>query len=107
MDGLIFYDSASIPILKNMLKKTITIGIPAYNEEKNIQWLLKSILIQKEEGFSLEKIIVIIDGATDNTFAKASLVKSNKITIISSNQRLGKTARINELIELFSTDILV
>jgi len=45
----------------------ITIGIPAYNEEKNIGNLLNDILNQKLEHNILEKILVISDNSTDKT----------------------------------------
>ena len=44
---------------------TITIAICALNEEANIGKLLDSIMIQEEEGYKLEKILVISDGLTD------------------------------------------
>lgn len=90
-----------------MKKRTVTVGIPAYNEEKNIKKLLLSILEQKEVGFSIEKIIVLIDGATDQTEQQASRIKSKKLVIRNDKKRKGKTERINQLIQMLSSDILV
>jgi len=38
----------------------VTVGIPVYNEEKNIQKLLKSLALQ--EGIFIEKTIIVNDG---------------------------------------------
>src|SRR3990170_5283265 len=42
-------------------KFTVTVGIPAHNEEQNIKQLLTSIVSQKG-NFVLEKILVTTDG---------------------------------------------
>ncbi len=90
-----------------MKKTTVTIGIPAYNEENNIKILLESILSQKEEGFIIKKIIVTLDGCTDSTLDKVKEVKNRKIELIIGKKRAGKSARMNQIIKLFNTDILV
>jgi glycosyltransferase involved in cell wall biosynthesis len=51
--------------MKNI--KTLTIGISAHNEEKNISSLLESIFAQKQRNYVLENIYVVCDGCTDNT----------------------------------------
>jgi glycosyltransferase involved in cell wall biosynthesis len=48
-------------------KLTVTIGIPAYNEEKSISNLLDSIIEQTQKDYVLEKVIVACDGCTDKT----------------------------------------
>ena len=53
--------------MKKHKKLTVTIGIPAYNEEKNIGRLLRALLRQKTNGLSIKKIIVISDASTDKT----------------------------------------
>lgn len=90
-----------------MKKKTVTIGIPAYNEGKNIKNLLNSILMQKEEGFVIEKIIVVLDGCTDNTFKATKQIKDKRIVLIKKKKRYGKSATLNQIIKLSSEDILV
>ena len=42
-----------------MKSLAVTIGIPAYNEEANIAFLLEDILKQRQETFQLKKILVI------------------------------------------------
>ena len=45
----------------------ISVGIMAFNEEKNIGRLLKAILSQKLNQIKITEIIVVSDGSTDKT----------------------------------------
>lgn len=90
-----------------MKKTTVTIGIPAYNEESNIKILLESILLQKTEGFVIKKILLMLDGSTDNTFGKAKEVSDKRIIIFNDKKRVGQSQRINEIIKKCNSDILV
>lgn len=88
-------------------KKTrVSVGIPVYNEEANILYLLKRILEQDQDGFNLEEIIVISDGSTDSTTSLVRQLNHPKVRLIDSPQRLGQQARQNELLRLFSGDVL-
>lgn len=88
-------------------KLTVTIGIPAYNEEKNIGNLLKSILKQKEKIIKIKEIYVISDGSTDDTVIIAKSIKDPRIQIIDDKKRLGQPFRIQELLQRFKSDYLV
>ena len=98
-------------------KIKITIGIPAYNEEANIQNMIKSLLKQKGASFTLEKIVVVLDGCTDNTLKIAQeLASKNKIVkVLSDGKRCGKATRLNQIYKLnksqlvgtFDADILL
>ncbi|MBI2621974.1 MAG: glycosyltransferase [Candidatus Levybacteria bacterium] len=92
---------------KNMKKATITIGIPAYNEELNIKFLLKSLLKQKVESADISEIIVISDGSTDRTVEIASSVRDERIKVIDQKARMGGRAVQNEIIKRAKGDILV
>lgn len=46
---------------------SLTIAIPAYNEEDNLQWVLKNTLSQAPKYLSDFEIVVINDGSTDKT----------------------------------------
>lgn len=87
--------------------KSITIGIPAYNEEINIGFLLRDLLDQKIEGFNLSKILILSDGSTDETVKKARSFNNSKIQVIERKERLGKSATQNEIISKIHSDILV
>jgi len=91
-----------------MKKNTyISIGISAYNEEINIKRLIKSLLNQSELGFEISEIIVISDGSTDRTVDKVREIKNKKIKLIEESSRIGKSARLNQLLRLFKGDILI
>lgn len=87
--------------------KTVTIGIPALNEEANIKHLLLDILAQKINDFYLEKIIVSSDGSNDNTVKLARSIKNKKIKVIDNHNRLGQGARQNQIIKTCKSDVLV
>ncbi len=91
--------------MKNI--KKISVGIPAYNEGANIRRLLNSILNQKEVGYYLLEIIIISDGSTDNTVSEVSKIKSSKLKFVKSSKRLGKSFRINQILQIFKGDILL
>lgn len=90
-----------------MKKVTVSIGIPAYNEEANIGHLLKTLLKQKETNFSLNKIIVISDGSTDKTVAKVKNIIDPRIVIIAGTRRKGKSYRLNSIFRKVNSDVLV
>jgi glycosyltransferase involved in cell wall biosynthesis len=48
-------------------KTEIDIGIPALNEDANIQQLLRSIVEQPQDTYEIANIFLVSDGSTDNT----------------------------------------
>lgn len=91
------------------MKKSITIGLTVFNEEKNIAKLLKSLLNQDRRGFSLENIYVISDGSTDRTNSLVNkMAASNPLIILKrETTRRGKPARINQLFTYSNADGMV
>lgn len=81
---------------------TVTVGIPAYNEEANIAFLLEDILRQRCESFVLEKVVVISDGSSDETAVIARRYESSGVLVLDDGRRKGKSERLNELLELSS-----
>lgn len=71
------------------MKKTLSVFIPAYNEDKNIKQLLRSILNQKGD-FTLEKILIISDASTDDTVSEAHSLNNPLIEVIENKKRMGK-----------------
>jgi len=90
-----------------MRKKTVTIGIPAYNEEANIKKLVGSLLEQKQTNYILKKIIVISDASEDSTDKKVKSVKNNKVELLRNKERIGQALTQNVILENFNSDILV
>lgn len=86
---------------------SVSIGIPAYNEEKNIGHLVLSLLSQRLPHVRLEKIIVCSDGSTDNTVKIVQSVTDPRIEIISRKKRGGIMTTQNEIVSRIKSDILV
>lgn len=79
----------------------------AYNEQDCIKEVLLSVLSQKQDGFILEKIIVVSDGSDDKTDELVKSIKDHKVQLIADGKRRGKAQRMNEIFEISKSDILV
>jgi len=92
-----------------MVEKTVCIGIPAYNEEKNIGNLLKDIINQNIDGFKVEKIYIISDCSTDDTdlIVKKYVKKNNIIKFERNKKRSGKSFILNKFFRKINSDILI
>ncbi|MCX7997150.1 MAG: glycosyltransferase [Patescibacteria group bacterium] len=87
-------------------KPTVTVGIPAYNEEASIGRLVQSILAQKHTNYNLKELIIVSDGSTDNTVKVIQGINDKRIKLISHPDRAGKTTRQNEILRLATGDYL-
>ncbi len=87
--------------------KTVTIGIPAYNEEANIGNLLEGLLKLTRNDFRLKKIIIASDGSTDNTVPIIRSIKAKNIQIVDNKIRKGTAIMLNQIISKSDSDILV
>ncbi len=92
-----------------MAKKSVTVGIPAHNEEKNILPLLESLIKQEGENFILKEIIVTCDGTTDKTATLVTdFATSNPIVkLVNDGKRKGKSGRLNEFYKSIENEILI
>lgn len=90
-----------------MKLKTVTIGIPAFNEEKNITHILDDIMRQKTDGFLLEKVVVASDKSTDGTEEIVKTYKSSKVELLTALKREGQAVRQNDILKYSDSDILV
>lgn len=88
-------------------KPTVSIGIPAYNEEANIAFLLRSLLVQTQKSYVLKEIVVFSDGSTDQTNARVLSLKDKRVTLLSHTKRLGLNTAQNILFKNVHGDILV
>jgi glycosyltransferase involved in cell wall biosynthesis len=88
-------------------KITVSICIPAYNEEHNMDNILKQVYSQKQKGFVIETIVVVSDGSTDNTVKVAQKYKNRGVKVIVGKVNRGQTYRQNEIMSFSSSDILV
>jgi glycosyltransferase involved in cell wall biosynthesis len=88
-------------------KLSVTIGIPAFNEESNIGNLISSLIAQRQIGFNLDNIIISSDGSTDRTPIIVKKFKNYGVELIANPERLGKPARINQIFSLSKSDVTV
>lgn len=85
---------------------SISVGIIAHNEEKNIARILEAILGQ---SIAVKEIIVVSSGSTDKTneIVRKYAKKHKSITLMTQEKRLGKASAINEFLKRASSEILV
>jgi predicted homoserine dehydrogenase-like protein/glycosyltransferase involved in cell wall biosynthesis len=105
-NAIIPHGKFTLPPVK---RPTVSICIPAYNEEKNIGQLIESIKRQRSESFLLGQIIVAGDGCTDRTASIVNKYAATDCTIklIDDDKRLGKAERLNRLFRYIDSDIAV
>lgn len=101
-----------------METKKVFICLPAYNEEKTIGVVINSILGQELVSFSIEKIVVINSGSTDDTekIVQDWVSRSEKVVLVNEGERKGKASAINlflgqipdgSLCVLMSSDVML
>ncbi len=86
---------------------TVTVAIPAHEEQETIRDLLNQILRQETTGFSLREIIVLSDYSTDDTVAQAKQVADPRIKVIETPERMGQNRCQNTLFRMAEGDIVV
>lgn len=127
---LIIYHHAGYPLLLRLLSRrnrnisqpeteqptqqslpTITIVVPAYNEEKFIADKIRNLSIIDYPKSKLN-IIIASDGSTDNTYQVAlntlneAECRNFPIKIIDFDKNRGKVAVLNSVLSTIKTDIL-
>lgn len=92
-----------------MKKSSVTIGIAAYNEEKNIEKLLDSIFKQKLVNVKISQVIIVSSGSTDRTNSiVASLKKKHSsIQLFKQKKRLGKAKAVNIILSKAKENIII
>ncbi len=95
--------------MTNANKLKCSLGIFAYNEEKNIADLLTAILNQQLAFGEIEEIFVIASGCTDKTvvIAKEFSSKDPRIKVLVQEKREGKFSAINLFLQSAKNEILV
>lgn len=90
-------------------KVSITVGVPAHNEEANIKYLIENIMAQRG-NFMLEKVIIACDACTDKTEENVHAMQNmypNIIECWNDGKHLGKSLRLNQIFASANTDIIV
>lgn len=86
---------------------SLTIGIPAFNEEANIKRLLLTLLNQKQNNFILREIIVVSDGSSDGTIDAVKSIKTRIIKLVRNPARCGQIYCQNLIFTKAESDIVV
>lgn len=82
-----------------MTSKKVTIVVPAYNEEKNIEETIKGL----KNIDIIDEIVVVNDGSTDNT---ELILNSLDVKVISFSSNQGKGYAMKKAIEEIDCDII-
>lgn len=75
------------------VKNSITIAVPAYNEEQNIEWVTKDALKYLPKYFRDYEVIIIDDGSTDKTGEIADKLATHNSYIRVIHQQNGGYSR--------------
>jgi glycosyltransferase involved in cell wall biosynthesis len=94
----------------NKKNKIITIGIPTYNEEKNIIKFFESLKKQNIESDSIDKIL-FVDDSEDNTPELINKLKienpSLKIELIHNKKRMGASNAWNTIFKESTGEVII
>jgi len=76
---------------------TCSVGVMAYNEERNIARLLEALRLQALELASIEEIVVVASGCTDRTeeLVADAARRDARVRLIRQPRREGKASAIN------------
>jgi biofilm PGA synthesis N-glycosyltransferase PgaC len=88
---------------------TCEVGIMAFNEEANIEFLIEDLLRQRMSKFSITGIIIVTSGCTDSTqeIVKHMQKKHDVIRLLIQEQRHGKASAINLFLSQAKGDFVV
>jgi cellulose synthase/poly-beta-1,6-N-acetylglucosamine synthase-like glycosyltransferase len=93
------------PVDKNPSCHSISIIVPAYNEEDVITAKIRNCLALDYDKTKME-ILVVSDGSTDNTETVAKQIQDTRIKFLSLERR-GKAHALNEAADCAQGEILV
>lgn len=94
-------------VQRSINMKTVSVGIPTFNESANIKNLVQGLLDQHQSGFRLDSIIVSDDNSTDGTQNIVSNIKNKKIILLENKQRGGIAKRLNQIFSVCKSDYLL
>src|SRR3989344_650211 len=85
-----------------------SVGICAYNEERNIGYLLENILTHKTKHY-LDEVIIVSSGSIDKTneIVNNWVQKNKRIRLIIEPERKGKYSAVNLILANNQSEILV
>jgi biofilm PGA synthesis N-glycosyltransferase PgaC len=88
---------------------TVSIGIPSYNEESNIEAILESVICSNLNSIDLSEIIISDDSTDDTPNIVSQFMKNNskKIIFLHNTKRRGAANAWNDIIQNASGQIIV
>lgn len=86
---------------------TVSVGIAAYNAEKNIVRLVRDVLSQREHNFSLAEVLVHVDRGTDKTAEAARSVGDSRVRVLEATERQGFAGSVKRLLQESNGDVVV
>ena len=89
--------------------RTASVGVMAYNEERNIGKLLEALVGQRLDRTRIVQIIVVSSGSTDRTDEIVSqwAERDDRIRLLRQEERRGKASAINLFLEQAEADVFV
>ena len=87
----------------------LTVGVCAYNEEKNIGELLRQVLDQRMDGVVVREVLVVSSGSTDRTDEIAGEIAAldARVRLLPEPERRGKGFAVNVVLREAAGDIIV
>lgn len=87
---------------------TVSIGVCAYNEERNIRACLDSIMLQSAK-FPIQEILIVSSGSTDGTdsIVRQFEERDARFRLLRQEKREGKNSAINEFLKQANGELLV
>lgn len=84
----------------------ITVGLPAYNEEKTVAKTIESILPQISKK---DEVLVVDNGSVDNTAKEIKKVrkKDKRVRLLVIKENNGKSGALNLIIKKAKSDVIV
>jgi cellulose synthase/poly-beta-1,6-N-acetylglucosamine synthase-like glycosyltransferase len=85
----------------------LTIGVCAFNEERNIKALLDDVLRQ-EDLPETTNVIVVASGCTDNTagIVREVMTRDPRVLLVEEETRSGKASAINQILAMRPSGLL-
>ncbi|MFG6621232.1 glycosyltransferase [Sulfitobacter sp. 1A05707] len=83
---------------------SVTIVIPAYNEERVIEECIRKALCTDYSDFD---IIVVDDGSTDDTYLKAASFAYHPLVTVLKQPNRGKAGALNAALDEAQSDVLI
>lgn len=91
---------------KSNKRYSVSVLIPAYNEEDSIEETLKHVL--KSDYDNIKEIIVINDGSTDNTKKIVeNIIKKEKLVKLLDKKNSGKADSLNQAIKIAKGELVL